>query len=289
MKKKEEELIKSGMKLFARQGFSATSIQEIAAESNISKGSFYLYFKSKDDFLLAVLHYNFNTIQEQMAKYENKDLPAREKFEKQLTAVFAMLMEHRDFFVMLSTEQVVPRNEAIKEVIYENLAESHQFYCNGLAAIYGEKAEGHLEDLAIILEGLFHSYLRLLLVDPEGFEVEQLTLFIMRRMDSIVKDIPEEETFLSKQKMDSFFFKSRGMLEKKDIQTTIDQMRLEVNKLDNTEELLVSLDVLEEEIKKDTPRIPVIQGMLANFNEIDPLKPYKKEIASFYGFTLIGQ
>lgn len=48
MTEKNTQIIEAGMKLFANKGFSATSVQEIATESGISKGSFYLHFKSKD-------------------------------------------------------------------------------------------------------------------------------------------------------------------------------------------------------------------------------------------------
>ncbi|KMP45761.1 TetR family transcriptional regulator, partial [Bacillus cereus] len=55
MKEKERLIIESAMKLFATKGVNATSVQEIVTASGISKGAFYLYFKSKDELLLATL------------------------------------------------------------------------------------------------------------------------------------------------------------------------------------------------------------------------------------------
>ncbi|CAM4100818.1 hypothetical protein BAPA111461_18685 [Bacillus paramycoides] len=45
------------MKLFATTGINATSVQEIVTACSISKGAFYLYFKSKDELLLATLRF----------------------------------------------------------------------------------------------------------------------------------------------------------------------------------------------------------------------------------------
>ncbi len=47
MKEKERLIIEMAMKLFAAKGVNATSVQEIVTACGISKGAFYLYFKSK--------------------------------------------------------------------------------------------------------------------------------------------------------------------------------------------------------------------------------------------------
>lgn len=44
---KEARLLESAFKLFTEKGIKNTSIQEIAYNSNVAKGTFYLYFKDK--------------------------------------------------------------------------------------------------------------------------------------------------------------------------------------------------------------------------------------------------
>ncbi len=44
---KENRLLKSGFKLFTEKGINKTSVQDIVDNSNIAKGTFYLYFKDK--------------------------------------------------------------------------------------------------------------------------------------------------------------------------------------------------------------------------------------------------
>lgn len=54
----KEELLKQGLALMYLRGFAATGVQDIADTSGVPKGSFYNYFKSKEDFALEVLeHY----------------------------------------------------------------------------------------------------------------------------------------------------------------------------------------------------------------------------------------
>ena len=49
------EIIRIGTSLIYRQGYSATGIDAILREAGVPKGSFYHYFRSKEDFGLAVI------------------------------------------------------------------------------------------------------------------------------------------------------------------------------------------------------------------------------------------
>ena len=286
MTKKEKVIIKSGMKLFAQKGFSSTSIQEIATESGISKGAFYLHFKSKDDLLLSILEYIFDTIDSSLLVFENQDLSPREKFIKQLTAFFGTFIGHKEFLIMLSKEQAIPRNEKIKNLFFKKRFESHLIYRKGLVSIYGENTETFSVDLALILEGLFQSYIGLLILEPAEFEIGELSHFLMRRMDSIVKDISADQPFITEQKLEKILKSSKQFFETTDVNNIVQKMRNEIEKMENREALEISLEVLEEEINLKSPRIPVIKGMLSNFKGISSLEKYMIEIAAFYGFVL---
>jgi TetR/AcrR family transcriptional repressor of nem operon len=65
---KRTELIASGGELVHRQGFSATSVADIAAAAGAPKGSFYNHFKSKDDFGTAVLEHYFEDVRAALAE-----------------------------------------------------------------------------------------------------------------------------------------------------------------------------------------------------------------------------
>ena len=50
-----EAILKAGLDLMYHRGFHASGIQEIAEASGVPKGSFYNYFKSKEDFAVRAL------------------------------------------------------------------------------------------------------------------------------------------------------------------------------------------------------------------------------------------
>ena len=51
----KEQILEAGLTLLYQQGFNASGIQEITNASNVPKGSFYNYFKSKEDFAEQVI------------------------------------------------------------------------------------------------------------------------------------------------------------------------------------------------------------------------------------------
>lgn len=52
---KKDYLLEAGIKVMATRGYNGTSIQDIVDAASVPKGSFYTYFKSKEDFALAAI------------------------------------------------------------------------------------------------------------------------------------------------------------------------------------------------------------------------------------------
>jgi TetR/AcrR family transcriptional repressor of nem operon len=52
---KKDYLLDAGLKVMATRGYNGTSIQDIVAAANVPKGSFYTYFRSKEDFAIEAL------------------------------------------------------------------------------------------------------------------------------------------------------------------------------------------------------------------------------------------
>ena len=67
MKKGEatkEHLIACAGRLFWQNGYAATGLSEILKEAHLTKGSFYFYFKSKEDLAVAVVGYYHRVVYE---------------------------------------------------------------------------------------------------------------------------------------------------------------------------------------------------------------------------------
>ena len=57
-----ERLVDAALYLFWLQGYAATGVAEILSQANVRSGSFYYFFKTKEDLLLAVLQRYIETL-----------------------------------------------------------------------------------------------------------------------------------------------------------------------------------------------------------------------------------
>src|SRR3954452_21947926 len=51
---KRERILAAAERIFARHGFFAARVSEIAKDAGVADGTIYLYFKSKDDLLISL-------------------------------------------------------------------------------------------------------------------------------------------------------------------------------------------------------------------------------------------
>ena len=66
----KRRLLDAAMKLMLRQGFTATTVDQICAEAGLTKGSFFHYFKTKDEVGEGALDYFYSRQQQQFAEAE---------------------------------------------------------------------------------------------------------------------------------------------------------------------------------------------------------------------------
>lgn len=280
MNEKELHIIQIGMKLFATKGFTATSVQEITTESGISKGAFYLHFRSKDELLLAILHYHFDIINYSITEQLKKIHEPREILIHKYIVLFSHLMTHRDLIVMLSREQSIPRNETIKQLLLDKQLLFTRHTQSILKRMYGPKIEPFLWDITILFDGIEKAYVGTLLFMNDNFEVRRLAEFMINRLDSIVEGIYQDTPFFTKETASSIinnlFFSGQS-----EIATTMEKLEEEINEL-GLDALTITYQVLKEETEKEQPRIPVIHGMLSNFKGYPTLDSYCIMIEDYY-------
>lgn len=51
----KERLVESAKKLIAEKGYNNTKVEEVTAEAQVAKGTFYTYFKTKEDIFIGIL------------------------------------------------------------------------------------------------------------------------------------------------------------------------------------------------------------------------------------------
>jgi AcrR family transcriptional regulator len=72
------QILNAAEQAFTKKGLDQTRMDDIAEETGLSKGTLYLYFKSKDDLIIAILDRIFEGIFKQMEARKDNQLSASE-------------------------------------------------------------------------------------------------------------------------------------------------------------------------------------------------------------------
>lgn len=98
------------LELFRRQGFEPTTMREIAAEADVSLGSAYYYFESKEDLVMAY----YERAMDAMTPRMEADLAGAASFEERVSAIMAVKFDYfqpnRSFLGALLRHAADPQN-----------------------------------------------------------------------------------------------------------------------------------------------------------------------------------
>jgi TetR/AcrR family transcriptional regulator, fatty acid metabolism regulator protein len=76
---KRRQLLDAAVRVFARKGFHASRVGDIAEEAGVAHGLLYHYFRSKDQVLEAVFHENWSILLTRIAGVEESGEPAADQ------------------------------------------------------------------------------------------------------------------------------------------------------------------------------------------------------------------
>lgn len=105
-------IIEAAWKLFYRQGYDDTTVEEIIEESGTSRGSFYHYFEGKDA-LLSSLSYLFDEKYEQLMETMDPNMDSFQKLMYLNHELFAMIENSisMDLLARLYSSQLVTKGD----------------------------------------------------------------------------------------------------------------------------------------------------------------------------------
>ncbi|MFX3673599.1 MAG: TetR/AcrR family transcriptional regulator [Paenisporosarcina sp.] len=281
MTNKKQLIIEQALHLFASKGFETTSIQEITDACGISKGSFYLSFKSKDELLVSIFEYFFNKISRRFSDLDAlQQVTPREKFHQLLMIQFEEIDRHADFILMQIREQTNPLNKNMTELLAKMQEQHHRILHRTFIDAYGTDIQPYIADLIVMVKGFIHGYIEIILLHRQQLNYHQLSAFIMERIDDLVASIltRQPEPFLTLPMLDKNLLQNVNLNSPK--QNLLQDVIVCKSKILD-EDLLVTLDVLAEELKKDKPRIPVLKGMLANLAEDDDMHVLQHKLTTY--------
>ena len=106
-KQKKRKILEKAFELFRKNGYTDTKVEDITKALGISKGSFYTYFKTKEELLCELLESMKNSEMERYSKVEIDENPKKtlENFIKERFKSILELLNNVDIGIMNSFTQ----------------------------------------------------------------------------------------------------------------------------------------------------------------------------------------
>ncbi|MGN7385720.1 TetR/AcrR family transcriptional regulator [Sporosarcina sp. SAFN-015] len=263
MNDRKHQVMLTAKKLFIEKGFTSTSIQDILEEAKISKGTFYNYFTSKNECLMAILEVAHN----ESVIRRRELLAGRNKKDKDILAeqILVRMQVNRELNLLPIYEAVFYSNdEELRNFVKGYHLDELKWIASRLIDVYGKEAEPHAFDCSVMTLGMIQQLNHFWKVgSSKEPDIGKLVHFTFRRMDALMSDLIEQNDVLLENHMITPL-----RLSSKELKVKIQDELLALKKepeLDDSS--LEYTTFLLTELQSDKPRVYLLEAVSRSFRE----------------------
>jgi TetR/AcrR family fatty acid metabolism transcriptional regulator len=101
---KRERILKAAIKVFAREGFFAAKVEDIAKVADVATGTIYLYFENKDDLMISIFEEEMVPIIDNMRTQLETISSATQKLRTFINLHLGLVQDHPDMAQLMQVE-----------------------------------------------------------------------------------------------------------------------------------------------------------------------------------------
>ena len=254
--------------LFIDNGFQATSIQDILDYSGISKGTFYNYFPSKNELLIAI----FKSIYKKLENDRNELLMGQDPadidiFIKQVE--LQMTTNRTNKLIALFEEVLVSNDEELKQFINQGQLRTLSWVYQRFLDIFGESKKPYLLDCAIMLLGILHQNTRYYaLAHDSKLNIHHAVSYSVKRIAKMIIEVSEAgEQLFAPELLDSWYPNclNSDQAFQQQLYHTVLSLKKAVNNVDEQVKYTELLDFIQIELlQSKNPRKFLIESALTS-------------------------
>ncbi|MCM3744293.1 TetR/AcrR family transcriptional regulator [Sporosarcina luteola] len=265
MNERKRQVMLLAKKLFIDKGFTATSVQDILEEAKISKGTFYNYFTSKNECLMAILEdaHNESVIR------RRELLVGHDKKDKDILAgqILVRMQVNRELNLLPIYEAVFySTDEELRNFVKAYYLSELKWIAGRLVDVYGEEAKPHAFDCSVMTLGMIQQLNHFWKAgSSKDLDIEKLVHFTFRRMDALMSDMIKQKDVLLEQHIFSSLEIPAGDLKEKLQKDLLDlKKKLEQEQIGSCVDYA---DFLLSELQSDKPRVSLLEAVGRSFRE----------------------
>lgn len=250
--------MEKALELFSNQGFETTTVQQITDYCGISKGAFYLAFKSKDELILALIDHFMMEFTSAIDHIVRDTIDDEKLLYEFFYATFHSFQKHTGFAKILMKEQALSFNKEIilKFHYYDRLFEKTTLLM--VERLYGEGVNQTKYDLIYCIKGFINTYSPLFLFYQVPLDLNLLSQTLVEKTNllarhSTIPFISQELLQMMKQPVNEGVTKEQ-IIEM--IDPKIEEMEDSIEK--------ESLILLKQQLLEPTFSPAIVKGLLEN-------------------------
>ncbi|SLK36971.1 TetR family transcriptional regulator [Mycobacteroides abscessus subsp. abscessus] len=255
---KKQLIMEKSIELFAKQGFAATSVQQITEHCGISKGAFYLSFKSKDELIMALVDYFMEQFIAKLDYAVNHEEDILYHFYYE---IFFTFKENFSFAMLFIKEQALSFNEEFinKFTYYDHLLE--KIMERMIEKVYDQSIQYLKFDLVFSIKGFLNTYTQIVLSDNESIDFD---------LHMLANSLVEKTNILATHTKSPFFTEEKYQLLHHsltiEVATKEELLHQLKGKIEEVEDVYVkeSLSLLTVEVEERTLSNVLIKGLIEN-------------------------
>lgn len=286
LESKEQLILEVALSFFSEKGYYATSVQEIAKQCGISKGSLYKFFESKEDLFIKVCEYHQNQLFEKATIVDCHDYETPKAWLKDhITLQMEDFLQKKDFIMMQFKEMPFHENEKLKSLKTHMRSRIMNWRYERLLNAYGKEIEPFIWDVIILLQGMVKEYLFLIMESKQTELVKPAANFIANRVDSTITQLSEQkETSVVTDSALKKYISIEKDIVTDTVESVLEEMKQKVQALSNDErreKLLSTISLLLEEIKREQKqRVFLIDALFSYLEKEEQLVVLVKKARS---------
>ncbi|MBM7713202.1 AcrR family transcriptional regulator [Bacillus thermophilus] len=266
MNARKHRVLLTAQRLFIEKGFAATSVQDILDEAHISKGTFYNYFSSKNECLMAILIHAYEVATARRHELMiGKNRSDKDVFIKQI----AIRLEVNREYQLVPLFEIIfhSKDPELRDFIQKHHLTELSWLSHRLVDIYGEESAPYSLDCAIMIVGMLKHFINMWVTGlKEELDTHKLIRFIMRRTDVVMENMIQVDDQLLG---DRLFLPRREDLTEDTLtkERILERLSNFANSLDDDHKRKQYIEFLMEEIKSGHPREFLLETVLRAFGE----------------------
>ncbi|MEQ6354257.1 TetR/AcrR family transcriptional regulator [Lysinibacillus sp. M3] len=255
---KKQLIMEKALELFSEQGFEATSVQQITERCGISKGAFYLSFKTKDELIISMVENYLQQFVMDVDQVVRSSLSKDIKLVEFYKSIFQAFKNHAAPARVFFNEKVLLSKKELFQKIIAYDVEMSKSIIYMLEQLYQDELHETKYDVMYCIKGFMKSYSELFIFSDISLDLELLA-----------KSLAEKTEIIARHTTIPFITEELIQLTAKPCNEEVSQeslLELIEQHLDGLEDSIEreSLELLKLQVENTTYSKAILKGLIEN-------------------------